>query len=148
MTFFKVRTIFIVFPLLISPMLLIIFEEIVFNFDTLCAIVGGFNARSSDFHDFIIPDDDLWSFFNYNTDDAISAELYDFQKLISYDIPLHRKSNNKGRCNAYDNKLLNMCKNNNMYIVNGETKSRSIVEAHIGPGQYGPRYGNDLVVIQ
>jgi hypothetical protein len=22
------------------------------------------------------------------------------------------------------------------------------VEAHIGPGQYGPRYGNDLVVIQ
>ena len=21
-------------------------------------------------------------------------------------------------------------------------------EAHIGPGQYGPRYGNDLVVIQ
>ena len=38
-----------------------------------------------------------------------------------------------------------------------ETKSRPIlaramawdkVEAHIGPGQYGPRYGNDLVVIQ
>jgi hypothetical protein len=22
------------------------------------------------------------------------------------------------------------------------------VEAHIGPGQYGPRYGNDLAVIQ
>ena len=78
--------------------------------DTLCAIVGGFNARSSDFHDFIIPDDDLWSIFNYNTDDAISAELYDFQKIISYDILLHRKSNDKGRCNAYDNKLLNMCK--------------------------------------
>ena len=91
--------------------------------DTLCAIVGGFNARSSDFHDFIIPDDDLWSFFNYNTDDAISAELYDFQKLISYDIPLHRKSNNKGRCNAYDNKLLNMCKNNNMHIANGRVSN-------------------------
>jgi hypothetical protein len=26
--------------------------------------------------------------------------------------------------------------------------ARDEVEAHIGPGQYGPRYGNDLVVIQ
>ena len=27
--------------------------------DTLCALVGNFNARSSDLNDFIIPDDDL-----------------------------------------------------------------------------------------
>ena len=27
--------------------------------DTLCALVGNFNARSSDLNDFILPDDDL-----------------------------------------------------------------------------------------
>jgi hypothetical protein len=30
----------------------------------------------------------------------------------------------------------------------GEHRCSGEVEAHIGPGQYGPRYGNDLVVIQ
>jgi hypothetical protein len=44
-----------------------------------------------------------------NTDDTISFN----------DIHLHRKSSDKDRCNAYGNKLLNMCKNNNIYIANG-----------------------------
>lgn len=41
------------------------FDEIEHKFqilnenDTLCALVGNFNARSSDLNDFIIPDDDL-----------------------------------------------------------------------------------------
>jgi hypothetical protein len=35
------------------------------------------------------------------------------------DIHLHRKSSDKDRCNAYGNKLLNMCKNNNICIANG-----------------------------
>ena len=30
--------------------------------DTLCDLVGDFNARSSDLNDFIIPDDDLRAF--------------------------------------------------------------------------------------
>jgi hypothetical protein len=77
--------------------------------DTLCDLVGDCNARSSDLSDFIIPDDVLWAFQNYNTDDTISFN----------DIHLHRKSSDKDRCNAYGNKLLNMCKNNNIYIANG-----------------------------
>ena len=56
--------------------------QIVNDNDTLCALVGDFNARSFDLNHFIIPHDYLWSFLNYNTDDGISAELYDFQNLF------------------------------------------------------------------
>ena len=40
-----------------------------------------------------------------------------------YNIPLDRASEDIGRCNTYGYKLINFCKNNSLFILNGRISS-------------------------
>ncbi|CAG2187369.1 unnamed protein product [Mytilus edulis] len=86
---------------------------------TATALLGDFNARSGSLCDYIIPDDELSKILNYDGIDEIDRCLYDYHYLCLYNVPLQRSSEDKGRINVYDNKLLQLCKNNCLYIANG-----------------------------
>jgi len=49
-------------------------------------------------------------------------ETINYTLLESSNIPLYRKSKDR-KCNNHGNRLLNLCKNNNIFIVNGRYKS-------------------------
>ena len=40
-----------------------------------------------------------------------------------YNVPLDRASEDIGRCNTYGYKLINFCKNNSLFILNGRISS-------------------------
>ena len=89
------------------------------NNNTCCALFGDFNARCSNLLDYDEPDDDLLGVLNYDSNTELTNEFYDFNKLCLYNIPLQRNSMDNGRVNDYGKKLIEICKNNNLYIVNG-----------------------------
>ncbi|CAG2200728.1 unnamed protein product [Mytilus edulis] len=86
---------------------------------TATALLGDFNARTGSLCDYIIPDDELSKILNYDGIDEIDRCLYDYYNLCLYNVSLQRSSEDKGRINVYGNKLLQLCKNNCLYIANG-----------------------------
>lgn len=101
------------------------FEELENELDTLSkveklyvALIGDFNAKTSSLPDYVIPDESIVSLFDLDYDADILAYLYDFQELTQNNISLQRVSKCACRPNNYGNRLLEMCKKNNIYIAN------------------------------
>ena len=93
------------------------------NTENYVALVGDFNSKTGTLSDYIIPDETLLEMFDLDSDAAIVEFLYDFVKLKENDIPLQRVSKCTCRPNNYGHKLLELCKNNNLYIMNSRIGS-------------------------
>ncbi|CAG2215178.1 unnamed protein product [Mytilus edulis] len=63
--------------------------------------------------------DELSKILNNDGIDEIDRCLYDYHNLWLYNVPLPRSSEDKGRINVYGNKILQLCKNNCLYIASG-----------------------------
>ena len=53
----------------------------------------------------------------------INNHMYEYEKLPLHNVPLDRASEDIGRCNTYGYKLINFCKNNSLFILNGRIGS-------------------------
>ena len=79
-------------------------------------LTGDLNARTSNLRDYTIVDNFITDLFDIEQE---SLEFFDQQsKLLSYSVPLERSSQDK-KTNNNGFKLLDICKNNNLFIVNG-----------------------------
>ena len=79
-------------------------------------LTGDLNARTSNLRDYTIVDNFITDLFDIEQE---SLEFFDQQtKLLSYRVPLERSSQDK-KTNNNGFKLLEICKNNNLFIVNG-----------------------------
>ena len=53
----------------------------------------------------------------------INNHMYEYEKLPLHNVPLDRASEDIGRCNTYGYKLINFCKKNSLFILNGRIGS-------------------------
>ena len=79
-------------------------------------IVGDFNARISNCEDYFEPND--ISDHELNLDDFEVDSLSNIHKLDELSIPRNRESDDKKK-NNFGNYLLDFCRTNNMYLLNG-----------------------------
>ena len=97
-------------------------ESEMFNFakngECIC-ILGDFNAKTGNLPDFVQPDESLLDIFDLYDDPDLITYMYDYENLLRVNFPLHRKSTCSSRPNSYGNKLLDFCRKNNIYIMNG-----------------------------
>ena len=86
-----------------------------FKSEKIC-LIGDFNARTGKLKEFICLDNFL---ANHNDfDDETRQSLEECNVLIDSNIPLERTSVDN-HCNNYGYKLIDLCRNNNLFIVNG-----------------------------
>lgn len=79
-------------------------------------ITGDFNSRTSELRDFTENDEFLADMFDFDTE---TVEFFShINKLENFSIPRNRKSMDK-HTNNNGFKLLDICKNNNLFILNG-----------------------------
>ena len=84
------------------------------NISKYICLVGDFNARTSNCDDFIILDD------NNHNNNNISDYVDNYTEVLeSLSLPVERSSMDMIR-NRYGNMLLEFCKGNSLFIVNGE----------------------------
>lgn len=92
-------------------------------------MTGDFNARTSNQKDYIQTDDFLSDFFDFDSDTLeFFSHVY---KLDTLNVIKDRSSQDKHKNNS-GYKLLNMCKNNNLFIVNGRIgHDKAKVDIHL-----------------
>ncbi|CAG2245404.1 unnamed protein product [Mytilus edulis] len=83
-------------------------------------LLGDFNARTATMPDFIVPDDTLFDILDLtdNQDVDTLKNMYSYNFLLDYNIPLQRSSEDK-KSNGFGSKLIDMCKRCSLYIANG-----------------------------
>lgn len=92
------------------------------EFNKFCAnskhvlLLGDYNSRTSSLDDFVLSDEFICDIFG--DDDLFRESLDTFQYFDKYHIPLLRKSADIAT-NPYGHQLLDFCKNNNLFIING-----------------------------
>lgn len=91
------------------------FLEINVSHDNIC-LIGDFNARVADEDDYFEVND--FSDYEIHLDDIDIDYLSDIHNLDEMNISRKRKSIDKKK-NNYGKYLLNFCKSNSMYILNG-----------------------------
>ena len=79
-------------------------------------LMGDMNARTSDIDDFTEVDDFMADYFEF--DESLLNYFNEVSMLKVYDIPLKRVSLDKS-VNKHGEKLLDTCKGNNLFILNG-----------------------------
>lgn len=79
-------------------------------------LAGDCNARTSNLDDFIPLDPFIRSFINIDAQDQAHFDKYHILESLS--IPLQRKTED-ARVNTHGYKLLDLCKNSNLFILNG-----------------------------
>lgn len=98
-----------------------------FEMNNQFVLVGDFNAKTKNLDDFVQPDDTLIEALDINSNDDLFKYFYDVQKLDNLHIPLKRVSQCKARPNSFGYKMLDFCKENNVYIANGRIgKDKSV----------------------
>lgn len=105
-------------------------ESEMFNFcknDEIVCILGDFNAKTGTIDDYVKPDESLLDIFDLNEDPDLISYLYDYENLLRANLPLQRKSLCTGRPNALGHKLLDFCRKNNIYIINGRAGKDSLI---------------------
>jgi len=94
----------------------------------LILLAGDFNAHTGTSKDFILNDPLLANFLNFDGDAIVYLDAVNSLKSNKY-FSLHRKSVDN-KVNPVGKKLLDLCKNNNLLILNGRSsidkKYRSI----------------------
>ncbi|CAG2188201.1 unnamed protein product [Mytilus edulis] len=83
--------------------------------DNRYALVGDFNAKTPDLPDFCSPDDNFLQIMNINSDEEILKYFHDHNNI---GISLYRYTQCKCKPNTFGHRLLELCKKNNLYIVN------------------------------
>ena len=79
-------------------------------------LIGDINARTAELRDYTVADNFIADFFYFETE---TLEFFDQQsKLISYGVQVQRRSQDR-KTNNNGFKLLEICKNINLFIVNG-----------------------------
>ena len=92
------------------------------EFDNICTnnkniiLLGDFNSRTSNADDFVQSDEFICDI--YGNDDLFRENTDIFRCFAMHDIPLIRKSADK-IINMYGYQLIEFCKNNNIFIING-----------------------------
>ena len=81
-------------------------------------LIGDFNAKTGKLLDFVETDESIFDVLD-TEDIELFDYLYDYENLAKNGIPLERSSECTCKPNSYGHKLLDICKNNNVYIVNG-----------------------------
>ncbi|MEW8546901.1 MAG: reverse transcriptase family protein, partial [Candidatus Thiodiazotropha sp.] len=81
-------------------------------------IMGDLNARTSNSTEYFEIEIDSISTEQYGIDDDVISYMNNVQELQNHKINLSRQSQDRIR-NNYGNKLLQLCRNNNLYICNG-----------------------------
>ena len=106
-------------------------------------IFGDFNARTGELSDYVKVDACLSNLNGF--EDVYNENTQMFEFLNMYNIPLERKSLDK-IANTYGHALLDMCKNNDLFILNGRIgedgvktkltcKDKSTVDYSLSSGQ-------------
>ncbi|CAC5383736.1 unnamed protein product [Mytilus coruscus] len=88
------------------------------NDSTFYALVGDFNSRTAVLPDFFYANEN-WMHILQDVESDISEYVFNFKKLLLYNLPLERFNQDKSKPNAYGYKLLQLCKNLNLFIANG-----------------------------
>lgn len=81
--------------------------------------LGDYNAKTGTLLDYVETDKSLLDLFDLDEDVDLIKFMYDYENLTKAGIPLDRKNSCTGRPNAYGHRLLDFCRKNNIYIVNG-----------------------------
>lgn len=89
-------------------------------------LLGDFNSRTSALQDFVQLDEFICD--RYGNDDLYRENLNIFRYFDAYDVQLLRK-NTDSSSNVYGKQLIEFCKNNNIFILNGR----------IGPDAISPK---------
>jgi hypothetical protein len=82
------------------------------------ALVGDFNAKTSDLPDFCCPDENFLDIINLRYDEEILKYFYDHNNLVENGVSLYRYTQCTCRPNTYGKRLIELCKKNNIYFVN------------------------------
>lgn len=85
-------------------------------------LAGDFNARTSGLSDFVAADPFYNDLFGIETDERAHLDKHTFLENLAY--PLQRKSMDK-KTNAHGMLLIDICRNNNIFILNGRAGSDS-----------------------
>ena len=107
------------------------------NGESIC-LLGDFNAKTGNLPDFVQPDEALLENFDLYDDPDLISYMYDYENLLRANLPLNRKSTCTSRPNSFGHKLLDFCRKNNIYIVNGRAGK---------DGTVGERTCKDLTTI-
>jgi exonuclease III len=94
-------------------------------YDNEFLLMGDFNARSAALNEFV--NSDKYNFDVYDDEARVAERIDNEDLLIEFGIPKHRYSMDT-KTNNYGHKLVDMCKNIGLIIVNG----RCGKDAHIG----------------
>ncbi|CAC5422648.1 unnamed protein product [Mytilus coruscus] len=81
-------------------------------------LIGDFNSRVGVTADFVEPDDNLFHILK-NNNCQLRESIHAVDILRKLNIPLSRCSEDKGRQNSLGLKLINFCKDNGIFILNG-----------------------------
>ncbi|CAC5416619.1 unnamed protein product [Mytilus coruscus] len=81
-------------------------------------LIGDFNSRVGVTADFVEPDDNLFDILK-NNNCQLRESIHVVDILRRLNIPLSRCSEDKGRPNSLGLKLINFCKDNGIFILNG-----------------------------
>lgn len=105
-------------------------ENEMFNLVKNCehvSLLGDFNAKSGKLSDYAKPDEELLDIFDLHEDIDLISYMYDYENLLRANIPLNRKRLCTGKPNTYGHCLLDLCRKNNIHIVNGRVGKDGLV---------------------
>jgi hypothetical protein len=84
-----------------------------------------FNAKTGKLLDYVETDKSLLNILDLQ-DDLINY-MYDYENIVKAGASLSRNSNCTGRPNTYGHMLLDFCRKNNIYIVNGRVGKDKLI---------------------
>ena len=97
------------------------------NSDEYIGLLGDFNAKTGKLPDFVETDETLLNIFDLEEDIDLITYMYDYENLVKLGVPLYRNSACTCRPNTYGHQLLDICRKNNIYIVNGRKGNDKLI---------------------
>jgi hypothetical protein len=82
-------------------------------------LLGDINAKTGKLLDYVETDKSLLTIFYLQDDVDLINYMHDYKNIVKAGASLSRNSNCTGRPNTYGHMLLDFCRKNNIYIVNG-----------------------------
>ena len=99
--------------------------------NTKCSCLDAFNeiesAKTVKLLDYVETDKSLLNIFDLQDDVDLINYMYDYENIVNAGASLSRNSNCTGRPNTYGHMLLDFCRKNNMYIVNGRVVKDKLI---------------------
>lgn len=93
----------------------------------LIGLLGDINAKTGKLLDYVETDKSLLTIFDLQDDVDLINYMYDYENIVKAGASLSRNSNCTGRPNTYGHMLLDFCRKNNIYIVNGRVGKDKLI---------------------